>query len=86
MKISVWIIISCCSILMASVANSAPTPSPLGPYTVLPPIGKGHRKIGKLSLLKNKGNLSSINKSNETQKLIVIIINSALRPVQQSAL
>lgn len=71
---------------MASVANSAPTPSPLGPYTVLPPIGKGHRKIGKLSLLKNKGNLSSINKSNETQKLIVIIINSALRPVQQSAL
>lgn len=58
MNISVLLVFLCYTALMASFVKSVPTPSPLGPYTVLPPIGKGHRKIGKLSLLKNKGEWS----------------------------
>jgi hypothetical protein len=46
--------------VIAVITECEPTPSPGSiPWTVLPPIGKGHRKIGKLSRLKNKGNLSS---------------------------
>ena len=57
MKLSVIFLIIIGIALLPSPTIAAPTPSPSFPYTVLPPIGKGHRKIGKLSLLKNKGEL-----------------------------
>lgn len=52
MNKSVILVLFYCATL-TSFVNTAP--NPLGPFTVLPPIGMGHRKIGKLALLKHKG-------------------------------
>lgn len=45
MRVTIIIFIAMSTILMSHLVNSAPTPRPAFPFTVLPKKGEGHRKI-----------------------------------------
>lgn len=66
-----YIVLSTCYLLLISQSVFA-APAPIMPYTVLPPIGKGHRKIGKLSLLKNKGKHSVFQNMSWTYAIFIV--------------
>lgn len=52
MRVTVIIFMAVSTILLSQLVESAPTPRPAFPFTVLPKKGEGHRRIAGL---KRKG-------------------------------